>query len=70
MNLQTPEYVTGHGLITGKSVLVTAAAGAGIGFSAATRAVEEGARGIVWTATLPADGPSGGFFRHGERIVW
>jgi 3-oxoacyl-[acyl-carrier protein] reductase len=47
MNLKSPEYVTGHGLIKGKSVLVTAAAGAGIGFSAATRAAEEGARAIV-----------------------
>jgi NAD(P)-dependent dehydrogenase (short-subunit alcohol dehydrogenase family) len=32
--------------------------------------VEEGARGIVWAATLPEDGPSGGFFRHGEPIPW
>ncbi|CAA0110979.1 putative oxidoreductase [Halioglobus japonicus] len=47
MNLKTPEYVPGHDLIKGKSVLVTAAAGAGIGFSAATRAAEEGARAIV-----------------------
>ncbi|MCG6942936.1 MAG: SDR family oxidoreductase [Thiohalocapsa sp.] len=36
----------------------------------ATLSLEEGARGIVWAATLPADGPSGGFFRHGERIPW
>jgi 3-oxoacyl-[acyl-carrier protein] reductase len=47
MDLMKPEYVKGHGLIKGKSVLVTAAAGAGIGFAAATRAVEEGARAIV-----------------------
>jgi 3-oxoacyl-[acyl-carrier protein] reductase len=47
MNLKSPDYVPGHGLIKGKSVLVTAAAGAGIGFSAATKAVEEGARAIV-----------------------
>lgn len=47
MNLKSPDYVPGHGLITGKSVLVTAAAGAGIGFSAATKAAEEGARAIV-----------------------
>jgi len=47
MNLQSPEYVPGHGLIKGKSVLVTAAAGAGIGFTAAVRAAEEGARAIV-----------------------
>ncbi len=32
--------------------------------------VEQGAEGIVWAATLPEDGPSGGFFRHGERIPW
>ncbi|MCP5410175.1 MAG: SDR family oxidoreductase [Chromatiaceae bacterium] len=30
----------------------------------------EGAAGIVWAAMLPDDGPSGGFFRHGERIDW
>lgn len=36
----------------------------------ATLSVEEGARGIVWAATLPDDGPSGGFFRHGESIAW
>jgi 3-oxoacyl-[acyl-carrier protein] reductase len=47
MNLKAPEYVQGHGLIRDRSVLVTAAAGAGIGFSAAVRAAEEGARGIV-----------------------
>ena len=47
MNLKSPEYVGGHDLIKGKSVLITAAAGAGIGFSAATKAAQEGARVIV-----------------------
>ena len=47
MKLKSPEYVQGHDLIKGKSVLITAAAGAGIGFSAATKAAEEGARAIV-----------------------
>jgi NAD(P)-dependent dehydrogenase (short-subunit alcohol dehydrogenase family) len=32
--------------------------------------VEEGARGIVWAATLDDDGPSGGFFRHKKPIDW
>jgi 3-oxoacyl-[acyl-carrier protein] reductase len=41
-----PAYVPPHGLLKGKSVLVTAAAGAGIGFSAAQRAAEEGARAV------------------------
>lgn len=38
-----PEYVGGHGLLAGKTVLVTAAAGTGIGFAAAKKAAEEGA---------------------------
>ena len=42
-----PEYVKGHNLLQGKSVLVTAAAGAGIGFSAALRAAEEGCRALM-----------------------
>ncbi len=36
----------------------------------ANRSVEEGVHGIVWAATLPPDGPSGGFFRDGEPIAW
>jgi NAD(P)-dependent dehydrogenase (short-subunit alcohol dehydrogenase family) len=36
----------------------------------ATLSLEDGARGIVWAAMLPADGPTGGFFRHGEPIPW
>jgi NAD(P)-dependent dehydrogenase (short-subunit alcohol dehydrogenase family) len=32
--------------------------------------VEEGADTAVWLATLPDDGPSGGFFRNREPIPW
>ena len=42
-----PDYVPGHGLLKGKSVLITAAAGAGIGFAVARRAAEEGARALL-----------------------
>jgi 3-oxoacyl-[acyl-carrier protein] reductase len=42
-----PPYVKPHNLLAGKSVLITAAAGAGIGFAAATRAAEEGARAVM-----------------------
>ncbi len=35
-----------------------------------TLSVEEGAEGIVWAATLPDDGPTGGFFRRGKAIDW
>ncbi len=34
------------------------------------RPVADGAASIVWAATLPDDGPSGGFFRDGQRIPW
>ncbi|MCG8673500.1 MAG: SDR family oxidoreductase [Pseudomonadales bacterium] len=47
MDIHNPTYVPGHKLLDGKSVLITAAAGAGIGYSAAKRAIEEGCRGIV-----------------------
>ena len=41
-----PNYVTPHDLLKGKSVLVTAADGAGIGFAVAKRAAEEGCRAL------------------------
>lgn len=34
------------------------------------RPIEEGARSIVWAATLPDDGPSRGFFRDGMPLSW
>jgi NAD(P)-dependent dehydrogenase (short-subunit alcohol dehydrogenase family) len=34
------------------------------------RPVEEGAAGIVWAASLPDDGPTGGFFRDREPLPW
>lgn len=41
-----------------------------MGGANATRPVEEGADTIVWLATLPDDGPSGGFFRDRRPIPW
>jgi len=34
------------------------------------RPVSEGAAGIVWAATLPDEGPTGGFFRDGRPLPW
>ncbi|TBR57571.1 short-chain dehydrogenase [Westiellopsis prolifica IICB1] len=34
------------------------------------RPVEDGAAGVVWAATLPDDGPTGGFFRDGKPLAW
>jgi NAD(P)-dependent dehydrogenase (short-subunit alcohol dehydrogenase family) len=36
----------------------------------APRSVEEGADTVVWLATLPEDGPTGGFFRDRTPIPW
>lgn len=36
----------------------------------ATKSVQDGAAGIVWLATLPDDGPTGGFFRDGKRVAF
>ncbi len=46
-----PPYVAGHGLLAGKVVVVTAAAGAGIGASVVRRALEEDARAVVFSDT-------------------
>lgn len=36
----------------------------------ATRTPAEAAEDVVWAATLPDDGPTGGFFRSGQPIDW
>ena len=41
-----------------------------MGGEAAPRTVDEGADTIVWLATLPDGGPSGGFFRDRRPIEW
>jgi len=41
-----------------------------MGGANAERSVEQGAETIVWAATLPDDGPSGGFFRDKQAIAW
>lgn len=48
MSLSTvPSYEPGHGLLADKGVVVTAAAGTGIGSAVARRALEEGARVLI-----------------------
>lgn len=47
VTVPTPDYVPGHGLLTDRSVVITAAAGTGIGSAVARRAIEEGARVLI-----------------------
>lgn len=42
-----PPYPTGRSLLEGKRIIITAAAGAGIGFAVAKRCVEEGAQVVI-----------------------
>lgn len=42
-----PAYPEGHNLLSGKGIVVTAAAGSGIGFATAKRCGEEGARLVI-----------------------
>ncbi len=41
-----------------------------MGGEKASRSIDEGVSGIVWAATLPKAGPTGGFFRDGEPLSW
>ncbi|WP_261718105.1 SDR family oxidoreductase [Streptomyces sp. FZ201] len=45
--VESPEYVPGHGLLRGRTAVITAAAGAGIGGATARRFLEEGARVLI-----------------------
>jgi NAD(P)-dependent dehydrogenase (short-subunit alcohol dehydrogenase family) len=36
----------------------------------APRTVLEGAASVIWAATLPDSGPTGGFFRDGKPLAW
>ena len=61
-------------LAPGKDVLVNSVCPGWVktdmGGSGAPRSLEQGIRGIVWAATLPAGGPNGGFFRDGQPLAW
>src|SRR4051812_19660687 len=45
--VEIPDYVQGHSLLAGRTVVVTAAAGAGIGAAAAKRCLEEDAKAVI-----------------------
>lgn len=47
MSLQPPPYPEGKNLLAGKTILVTAAAGTGIGFALAKRCIEEGGNVMI-----------------------
>jgi 3-oxoacyl-[acyl-carrier protein] reductase len=46
-NVEAPTRVPGHGLLRGRTAVITAAAGAGIGGATARRFLEEGARVLI-----------------------
>jgi 3-oxoacyl-[acyl-carrier protein] reductase len=51
-DVESPAYVPGHGLLRGRTAVITAAAGAGIGGATARRFLEEGARVLISDAHI------------------
>ncbi|MDX8348352.1 SDR family NAD(P)-dependent oxidoreductase [Cognatiyoonia sp. IB215446] len=62
-NRDTPDFIKINSMCPGW--VRTRMGGAG-----ATRSPEEAADTAIWLATLPADGPSGGFFRDRKPLAW
>jgi len=62
------------GELLGRAILVNAVCpgwvATDMGGAGAPRSAAEGAAGIVWAATLPDSGPTGGFFRDGKPLPW
>jgi NAD(P)-dependent dehydrogenase (short-subunit alcohol dehydrogenase family) len=62
------------GELRGEDILVNAVCpgwvATDMGGAGAPRSVSEGAAGIIWAATLPDNGPTGGFFRDGQPLPW
>ncbi len=61
-------------VLKGKNILVNSVhpgwVKTDMGGAGAPLSLEEGARGLVWAATLPDDGPQGGFFQDGKPMAW
>jgi NAD(P)-dependent dehydrogenase (short-subunit alcohol dehydrogenase family) len=83
MGARTPAYATSKAALNALTrVLAAELRGSGVlvnavcpGWTATDmggggRPVADGARGVVWAATLPDDGPTGGFFRDGQPLPW
>jgi len=80
----TPAYAISKAALNALTRVVAAEAGTSVKVNAAcpgwvrtdmggahaTRSVAEGAAGLVWLATLPDSGPTGGFFRDGRPLDW
>lgn len=83
MGAGTPAYSTSKAALNALTrVLAAELAGSGVlvnavcpGWTATDmggggRPVSEGAAGVTWAATLPDDGPTGGFFRDDKCLPW
>jgi NAD(P)-dependent dehydrogenase (short-subunit alcohol dehydrogenase family) len=84
MGAGSPAYRVSKAALNALTCVISAEAGSGIlvntmapgwvrtdmGGSGAPRSVEQGADTAVWLATLPDNGPTGGFFKDRRPIPW
>ena len=83
MGAGTPTYATSKAALNALTKILAAELdGAGVlvnavcpGWTATDmggggRPIDDGAAGVVWAATLPDRGPTGGFFRDGRPLAW
>lgn len=68
LTIKFAEELAGHGILVNS--VCPGWVRTDMGGPEAPRSVAEGAKGIVWAATLEQGGETGGFFRDGERIKW
>lgn len=59
------ELASDHILVNAVCPDITDTFGMGYG-----RSVQESAKSVIWAATLPDNGPTGGFFRDGKELPW